>query len=196
MAVQVFVSHTQRDVEFCDIFDRACARVGIRAFRSEFEKIKLPAWETIRDAIRKSRALFLLIGKELVRAQALPDPLWPYTQNWIAYEIGIACQREIDVWVICDDVTINFPVPYLNNYLPVSLRHTEVFDSFLEVLKIYARGLGIAFPDPQYAIECPYTADCKAIYNLPLQLQPSSTIICPQCLHEIIFPQGHLLTEV
>ncbi len=192
MAVQVFVSHTQRDVEFCDIFDRACARVGIKAFRSEFESIKLPAWETIRDAIRHSKALFLLIGKELVRAQALHEPLWLYSQNWIAYEIGIACERTMDVWVICDDVAINFPVPYLNNYLPVSLRHTEVFNLFLEVLRIYAQGNTIAFPDPQYAIECPYPA-CKAIYNLPLQIQPNGTITCPQCLQPITFPEGHLL---
>ena len=76
MATQVFVSHTQKDMEFCDIFDRACARLGIKAFRSEFERIELPAWETIRSNIRKSRALFLLIGQELARAQALPDPSW------------------------------------------------------------------------------------------------------------------------
>ena len=63
MAVQVFVSHTQKDVEFLDIFDRACARVGIKAFRSEFENIELPAWKTIRNEIRKSRVLFLLVGK-------------------------------------------------------------------------------------------------------------------------------------
>ena len=36
----VFVSHTKRDAEFCDAFDRVCARVGIRAFRSEFEKLR------------------------------------------------------------------------------------------------------------------------------------------------------------
>ena len=101
----------------------------------------------------------------------------------------------MDVWVICDDVRINFPIPYLNNYLPVSLRHKEVFDDFLEVLKIYARGFKITFPDPQYVIECPYNTDCKAIYNLPLQIQFGGTIICPQCLREIVFPQGHLLTE-
>ena len=195
MAVQVFVSHTQKDVEFCDIFDRACDRVGIRAFRSEFEKIEFPAWETIRNAIRASRVLFLLVGKELAKAQMSGDPSWAHTQNWIAYEIGIACERGMDVWVICDDVGINFPVPYLNNYLPVSLRHKEVFNTFLEVLKIYAGGNEITFPDPGFAIECSYKADCKAIYNLPLQIQPSGRIVCPQCLREIEFPSGHLLGE-
>ena len=28
MAIQVFVSHTQRDEEFCDIFDREIKREG------------------------------------------------------------------------------------------------------------------------------------------------------------------------
>ena len=40
----IFVSHSKRDVEYCDVFDRAVARVGIRAFRSEFETITPPAW--------------------------------------------------------------------------------------------------------------------------------------------------------
>ena len=60
---QVFVSHTKRDKEFCDAFDRVCARVGIKAFRSEFEEILTPAWKTIKEAINKSVALFFLVGK-------------------------------------------------------------------------------------------------------------------------------------
>ncbi len=189
MAVQVFVSHTQKDVEFCDIFDRACARVGIKAFRSEFEKIKLPAFETIRNAIRNSQALFLLIGKELVSAQALHDSSWEHTQNWIAYEIGIACEREIDVWVICDDVKLNFPVPYLNNYLTQSLRHKNSFDYFVWVLGKYAGGVKTTFPDDKFVTQCPY-ADCKAIYNLNVRLRTGGTIVCPQCLQTIVFPEG------
>ena len=191
MAVQVFVSHTKRDEEYCDVFDRACARVGVRAFRSEFEMIRLPALETIRDAIRKSRALFLLVGKELVSAQALHDSAWEHTQNWIAYEIGVACQREIDVWVICDDVEINFPVPYLNNYIPTSLRHRNTFDYLVTILHMYGKGMKTMFPDPECVIGCPYEADCKAIYNLPLRIQPGGRIVCPQCLREIEFPKGH-----
>ena len=80
---QVFVSHTKRDVNFCDAFDRVCARVGIKAFRSEFETIRVPAWKTIKKAINDSIALFFLVGKKLVEAQAQHwhDPQWKYTQN-------------------------------------------------------------------------------------------------------------------
>ncbi len=194
MAVQVFVSHTQKDVEFCDIFDRACARVGVRAFRSEFEKIELPAWQTIRDAIRSSCALFLLVGKELVNAQASRDPSWSHTQNWIAYETGVACERGLDVWVICDDTTINFPVPYLNNYLTVSLRQKQSFDYFVGILRSYAKGLKTTFPGRQAFTECPYT-NCKAIYNLNIRLTPGETIVCPQCLQPIIWPKGFPTTQ-
>lgn len=195
MAVQVFVSHTQKDEQFCDIFDRACARVGIKAFRSEFEKLELPAWQTIRDAIRKSQSLFLLIlliGKELVQAQSMHDSSWSHTQNWIAFEIGVACEIGIDVWVICDDVKINFPVPYLNNYLTKSLRNRDSFDYFVEILRKYASGMKTTFPDPNpsHVIECPYKEDCKAIYNLQVRLRLGDKIICPQCLREMVFPKG------
>ena len=189
MAVQVFVSHTQKDVEFCNIFDSAIARVGIQAFRSEFEKIDLPAWRTIRDAIRSSCALFLLVGKELVKAQASPDASWSHTQNWIAYETGVACERGIDVWVICDDTIINFPVPYLNNYLPVSLRNRQSFDYFVSILRRYATGLKTTFPRDKSMIECQYT-DCKATYNLNVIVNSDTVIVCPQCLRPILLRKG------
>jgi hypothetical protein len=188
MAIKVFVSHTQKDEDFCDIFDRACARVGIDAFRSEFEKIELPAWQTIRNEIRASRVLFLLIGKELVKAQMSGDPSWAYTQNWIAYEIGVACEREMDVWVICDDVKINFPVPYLSNYLPESLQHREVFDFFVEILKVYTQYKKLEFPDKKYGLWCP-NQSCQIPFNLWISAEPSDMVICPHCLKQIVFTE-------
>jgi len=119
---QLFMSHTKLDRQFCNSFDIIASRIGIKIFRSEFEEIKRPAWQTIRNEINNSIALFLLVGKELVKAQRLSETSikasekWTHTQNWIAFEIGVACHKGIDVWVICDNVTINFPVPYLNHY--------------------------------------------------------------------------------
>lgn len=139
MAVKVFISHTKKDEKFCDIFDRACSRVGIAAFRSEFEEIEKPEWRTIRDEIRQSVALFFLVGEELVKFQEIKEKNqeWSYTRNWIAYEIGIACNREIDVWVLCDEVKINFPVPYFNNYFPYSIRNTYNLRTLIIILKVF-----------------------------------------------------------
>lgn len=190
---QVFVSHTKKDKEFCDAFDSVCARVGIKAFRSEFEEVLTPAWKTIKDAMNRSVALFFLVGKELVNGQDRGNPKWRYTQNWIAYEMGLACQCEIDVWAICDDMLINFPMPYINDYLTVSLRHRYAFDYLRGVLEEYKNGDTYPFPGKKEA-HCPY-GDCKMGFNLHVQLQPGDIIKCPQCLRDIVFPNGHLISR-
>ena len=61
-------------------------------------------------------ALFLLIGKEFNEIQkSLPPDAWLFTQNWIAYEIGVSAQKGIETWVLCENADINFPVPYFTN---------------------------------------------------------------------------------
>ena len=197
MKKSIFISHTKKDKEFCNRFDNVCASVGIERHNSNLESIEKPEWSSIRDLIRKSRAFFLLIGKELVRFQGSEDPEiikeWRYTQNWIAFEIGVACEREMDVWVLCDDVTINFPVPYLNNYFPMGLGEgkTEAFDFFVEVLKNYEKGYSYPCPYPDFypdfglvdLVEC---ISCGAMFNLTLDVPSGDSIICPQCLQELI----------
>ena len=193
---KIFVSHTKKDEKFCDIFDRACARVGIDAFRSEFEDIKCPAWKTIKDEINNSTAVFFLVGKELVKSQNSDDPNWKFTQNWIAYEIGLACQKGCDVWAICDDVIINFPMPYINNYLPVSLRHKDTFNFFKDfILEEYRNENSFPFPykDAQQRIvgvKCP-KKNCRAEFNLHLKIPPMFT--CPQCLKHFVLKANYTL---
>jgi hypothetical protein len=193
---QVFVSHTQKDEKFCDVFDRVCARVGIKAFRSEFESITLPAWKTIKDAMGKSCALFFLIGKNLVESQEKKEPDWMFTQNWIAYEIGLACQRNIDVWAICDDVDINFPMPYINNYINISLGRKDAFDYVKWILTQYKNSTAnFAYPHvddekQNWGVACPYE-DCKMKFNLHVYWEPATQLTCPQCLRPIILEKGH-----
>lgn len=193
---QVFVSHTKKDEKFCDAFDRVCARVGIIAFRSEFEEMSKPAWKTIKEAMNKSITMFFLVGEELVKSQDLNDPEWRYTQNWIAYEMGLACQLGIDVWAICDDVLINFPMPYINNYLTVSLRHRSAFDYLRGILEMYKRGQTFPFPykhsGKKLGVSCPYD-NCKMDFNLHVRLQPGKEIRCPQCLKRCVFEKGFLI---
>ena len=180
----VFVSHTKKDIEFCDVFDRACARVGIKAFRSEFETITKPSWESIKEAMNQSVAVFFLVGKELVNNQDFRNHEWQYTQNWIAYEIGLACQKGIDVWAICDDVLINFPMPYINNYLTVSLKHKSAFDYLRGILQEYKNGRTFPYPYEDFDMICPFN-DCKMEFNFHEKLGPGGKIRCPQCLRDM-----------
>lgn len=189
MAHQIFISHTQLDKAFCDSFDVVCARAGMKAFRSEFEKIEPPAWMTIKDALEKSIVMFLLVGKELRAIVSYPSPNWEYTKNWIAYEVGVACEHGIDVWVVCDDgVEINFPVPYFNNYLPAGFHSKEGVDFMRQILEAY--NAGQSFPiDGSIAVTCPYD-NCRIEFNLRVRLDPGGEVTCPQCLRRIRFNQG------
>jgi hypothetical protein len=193
---QVFLSHTQKDKEFCDKFDNVCASVGIKRFRSELEEISPPAWGVIKNAINNSVALFFLVGKELVKSQTEKDPQWTYTQNWISYEIGVACQLGIDVWAICDDVLINFPMPYINNYMTVSLGRADAFKYMKTILEGYDVNRTFKYPcvvpgEGNAGITCAYD-NCKMEFNLHVAFLPGGRIMCPQCLRPLILTNGHL----
>ena len=192
----VFLSHTRRDKEFCDRFDNACASIGIRRFRSEFEDLGTPAWASILKEMNQSRALFLLVGEELVNAQRITELDWKYTQNWIAYEIGLACKSNIDVWVICDNVRINFPVPYLNNYEVhgFHLEHAEDRDFIYTVLNNYKMNRRYVLnKKSQYYIKCPHET-CGSEFNFYSILEKDSQVPCPTCLRPMFFREGWLLT--
>lgn len=196
--VHVFMSHTKLDEKFCDRFDRAAARVGARVFRSEFETIEAPAWKTIKKEMELSSAMFLLVGKELVKSQAASDMSpeareeWKHTQNWIAYEIGLACELGIDVWVWCDKVDINFPVPYLNNYATLGK-----FNFIRGVLDGYSKGHSYFVGRQLYGkddivVNCPYK-ECGAIFNFHSKIKENEEITCPTCLKRLVFKEGWLL---
>lgn len=195
MVVSLFMSHTKLDKEFCDRFDVVAARVGVKVFRSEYETIENPAWKTIKEQMDVSSAMFLLVGKELVKAQAASEEdsklreEWKHTQNWIAYEIGLACERGIDVWVVCDNVDINFPVPYLNNY--------AVFGSsewIRRILEAYSGGEN--FPLGKWDREdyCIYE-NCKAKFNMHSVIPVDGKVICPTCLRKMIYKKGWLVEQ-
>ena len=189
--VQIFLSHTKRDEDCCDRFDRTAVREGITVFRSEFENIESPAWRTIKNQIGKSRALFLMVGEELVNAQkqsehsAVEREKWKYTQNWIAYEIGIACQKGIDVWVVCDDVKINFPVPYLNNYEIFGFNEGNM-DFYRGIFREYKqyRKLPVGVNKGLRSTRCAYD-NCQSEFNLWSNLNKGDVIIYPTCLHDL-----------
>lgn len=185
---QVFLSHTKLDTKFCNRFDNICAGVGIRRFRSEFEAIKPPAWETIKAELNKSSALFLMVGEELVKQQAAADnPEWRFTQNWISYEVGLAHEHDIDVWVVCDAaVHINFPVPYFNNYAPAGLEPSAPMQYIRDILGIYLEGGRVAVPWHGLDTSC---RNCKIRYNLHAAVPPGEILTCPQCLQSFIFKE-------
>ena len=190
-AIQVFESHTKLDENTCNRFDIIAAREGMKVFRSEYETLESPAWRTIKREMEKSVALFLLVGPELVKSQKENPVDWKFTQNWIAYEVGLACALGIDVWVLCDGVEINFPVPYLNNY---SVGRFEIGKYKFErsVLRRYLQGYSYPLNIWNRQVSCSHKG-CRAQFNFHTVKSKSRKIVCPTCLRKIVFPNGWLL---
>ena len=184
----IFLSHTKLDNAFCDRFDNICANVGVKRFRSEFAYIEKPSWRTIKERLGDSIVLFLLVGQKLVEQQANPlNSDWKFTQNWISYEVGIAHQRNIDVWVICDSVEINFPVPYFNNYKPDGLESPDAMRYMEWVLRMYRLGSRFKANKGELRTTCP---TCNIEFNLHSSLPEGRITTCPQCLHGIEYLGG------
>lgn len=204
MVEHIFISHTKKDERFCSNFDKVNSRVGLAAFRSEIECLARPPWTTIKEKMEKSVAMFLLIGRELVTYQdeaRLVEEIyrdWVHTQNWITYEVGLAHKIGLDIWVLCDNVEINFPVPYLNNYdiRGVDFDHREGMENYWWLRKrLEDYRDGKKYPlgwNPDYIFKCPHET-CQISFNFHSYMEKNSYIICPSCLREIHLENGWLL---
>lgn len=156
---QIFVSHSKLDKKIVASFDRIFARTGVKAMFMEFEQIRSPEWNSIRNAVNDSEAVFLLLG-ENVRSSI-------YTQNWISFEVGLSCALGKEVWVFEQaDSHIDFPIPYLTDYMIYDL---EVKDHFEYVKSVIERYGNSYFPSSG--------ADHRRKRNIPT----GRTIICDNC---------------
>ncbi len=106
----IFISHSKKDAETIGAFANVFARTTIRAILAEFEAYAIPPWLQIKNYVRRSSAVFLLLSPHLTGT--------PYMQNWVAYEVGLACALNKPVWVYeAVNTAAMFPVPYLTDYV-------------------------------------------------------------------------------
>ena len=106
---QIFVSHSKENKDL-DFFHRGFSTTGVKSFFMEYEDTKTPAWLSIRDNVRKADSVFVLLSEEVSDLK--------YTQNWVAFEVGLACQAGKNVWVFEKNYQItDFAVPYLTHYV-------------------------------------------------------------------------------
>jgi hypothetical protein len=125
----IFISHSKKDAETIAAFSNVFARTNIRAILAEFEAYAIPPWLQIRNYVQQSSALFLLLSPHLAGT--------PYTQNWVSYEVGLACALNKPVWVYeaINSATAMFPVPYFTDYVfydPRNRQHLNVVKQFVE----------------------------------------------------------------
>ena len=117
VAFRPSLNHSKKYKEIVDYFVDKLDDTGIKPVLMEYEKWSRkgnPNWIWIRDKIKKCNALFLILSKNIVKRT--------YTQNWVAFEIGLPQQLK---------------------YLSLSLRkRTSIFLSHMPVI-ILMRGLSL-----------------------------------------------------
>lgn len=82
---QVFISHSSRDKNEMQFFRDLFNDTNVEPIFMEFEKWSRnynPNWLWIRKEIQKSKALFVVLTKNITERK--------HTQNWVSFEIGVA----------------------------------------------------------------------------------------------------------
>lgn len=110
MPQQIFISHSKADKNLLDELAIPFANTSVKRFIAGFEDLEKPVNEYLQKEIRQSRAIFVVLGPN-ARAKE-------HTKLWIAWEVGIATQFNIDVWVFEDvNSPVHMPIPSLTDYL-------------------------------------------------------------------------------
>ena len=184
---QIFVSHSQYDKDIRASFATVFACAGVKSVYMEFERsIPAAAWRRIREQLNASEAVFLLLGQNIKNSI--------YTQNWIAFEVGLACAYGKDVWVFEQDgAFIEFPIPYLTDYMLYNLEDRSHFDYVRGILEGYRnpiRVLPLGVDErvkrnmPRgIGVQCAHK-NCGSYYFLHNNLL-SWTFRCPSCRQEV-----------
>jgi hypothetical protein len=129
----IFISHSKRDeatvAAFCNVF----ARTQHGAFLAEFEAYAVPPWTQIKNWVQQSSALFVLLSPHLQTT--------PYTQNWVSYEVGLACALNKPVWVYEHwNNPVAFPIPYLTDYVMYNPASQEDLNAIRQLVEVYDQG--------------------------------------------------------
>ena len=112
---KVFITHSRHDAPILAGVRQLVEDAGVEPifYQYEYDHITT-AWQEIRDAIRISRALFVVLSNNLSSSA--------HTQNWVGLEVGIACSFNKRVWVFEElHRSASFPIPYLTDYVPYDL---------------------------------------------------------------------------
>lgn len=178
---QAFLSHSKDDSRL-RFFEEACSAAGVILKKMELEDPEFPPWRSIRREVGKSQIVFVSLSEPLQRLD------YRHTQNWIDYEVGLACQRELPVWVFEPfEVQVDFPIPYCTHTVRFdhsNVDHVKWLKGQLEYLRDHGAGRygnQRQFPSRRYdgtlSVRC-LNPRCGLEF---FQLNSEGDFWCPSC---------------
>ena len=107
---QVFISHSQDDEDLLDVLNIVFGNSSISQYRASFEQQSDPVSEHLLEEIKKSRAMFVVLGPQAQKQE--------HTKIWIGWEAGIAAELGIPIWILEDiNTQIKMPIPSFSDYV-------------------------------------------------------------------------------
>lgn len=170
----VFISHSKYDPNL-NFFHKIFSALSIESVWMEFEDIQPPPQLSIKDNVNRSDALFVLLSQHPIDKQ--------YTNNWVSFEVGLATNRELDIYVFEPiDENVNFAIPFFTHYM----RYPATEAAF-KWLRDRLRGGSLA--SSGVTISCPQD-DCKIVFHYLSRLYTDS-YFCPACKREVVFQKSY-----
>lgn len=128
---QVFITHSRHDAPILAHINQQIVQAGIQPIMYEYDvQHSQTAWQEIKESIEECSALFIVLSNNLTSS--------PHTQNWIGWEVGVACALEKRVWVFEElNRKASFPVPYFTDYVPYDLGSPELRQLITNVARSY-----------------------------------------------------------
>ena len=132
--VTIFISHSKKDEDLVLGIKKILENIGhapiIEEFISKEKQQEIP-YEEIRSNVNKSSFVFLFLTDSVIETE--------YTKSWIIYEVGVASNASIRVFVFERIGTpIPYPIPYVTDF---ALFNPDRTDDMLEIQKL-AKNLG------------------------------------------------------
>lgn len=175
-----FVSHSKDDPNK-DKLGIAVSTVGLQPVFMEYEEFHFTAWGEIRHNIEKSGVLFVLLNHILLEEERA------HTRNWIDFEVGIACERSLDVWVVEPKDRVEYNVPYLTHHIVMPNLWNDESVKTLKDAILKWRGYDYSagkLPSFRISNRNGYRCSnpkCELIF---LQVNQENPFICPACRTE------------
>ncbi|HEY9247149.1 MAG TPA: hypothetical protein VIO11_09910 [Candidatus Methanoperedens sp.] len=140
---KIFISHSKQDKELLEDTKEIFKETKVEYVIYDNEKGE--QWKNIREYIRNSDAMFLLLGRDIN-----PDHRErAYTHNWIAFEDGIACgcepKKRLVVFHPAYDPQNNpnkydenkYAIPYLTDYIYYDSNNSLSYDIALDIISFF-----------------------------------------------------------
>lgn len=165
----IFISHSRLDTRMT-FFQKAFSRAHTKGTWMEYENPLVPPWAAIRSEIWRSRAVFVVLSEPML------DPGFRHTQNWIDFEVGLACMQNKDLWVFEPaDHPIDFAVPYATHQMLFNSASVKHQSWLRERIEAYNK-LVVQF-DRNLRVTCT-NENCKLQF---FQVNGEGEFCCPSC---------------